>query len=388
MDAVSARVLITVPWGERLGGAENMLMAYLRNLPSDAAERHCIAFLASGSFPAEVAALGLVTVVVPAGRLRQPMKFMRTVRRLGKAIDSHGADVLLNWTGKAQLYGGPAARLSGRRPRVVWWQHGAADGNVADRVAAMLPTHAVGCSSAFIAQRQSRLWPRRPTFFVHPGIEMVKPATAADVVRARVGVPPNRKVVGLVGRIQPWKRQDRLISAIAELRRCDLDVHAIIVGGDAHGLSPEYTREVRALPERLGVADRVSFTDQVSNPLDYIAACDVMVSAAAEPFGIAMLEAMGQGVPVIALAEGGAIEIIDPGRTGILIPDAEPRTIADEIARLLAEPRRAADLAEAALATVRDRFGSMRMTDGILAALSDAAERDERGPQHAAHRDR
>ncbi len=318
--------MITAPWGERLGGAEAMLWSILRHLDRDRVDP-AVVFLQAGPFERDVASLGIPTAVVPAGRLRSPLGTSRAVRRLAGVFRERDPDLILNWSPKTQLYGGSAAKVAGLPERVVWWQHGVPSGHWMDRLATALPTAAVGCSSNASLAAQRRMTPRRDGFVVHPGVEPRRrlPTDQAEKLRGELGIPTDRAVVGILGRLQPWKGQDRVVSAVAELRRRGHDVHCLVVGGDAYGLSPDYERALRTLIRDLALEDRVTMTGQVADPDRYVSLMDVLVNASDdEPFGIVLLEAMALGVPVVAPASAGPLEIVEPDISGVLVDSARP----------------------------------------------------------------
>ena len=94
-----------------------MMWTLLRHVDRSRLEPR-IVFLESGPFEREVAALGLATHVIEAGRLRQPAKLARAVRALSGLVRRERPGVVLNWSPKTQLYGGLAG-LAGSTP-VLW----------------------------------------------------------------------------------------------------------------------------------------------------------------------------------------------------------------------------------------------------------------------------
>jgi glycosyltransferase involved in cell wall biosynthesis len=370
---MALRALIVSPLAERLGGSEEMLWLWLAHREAGALEPSVV-FLEDGSFVREVAELGVATRVLSAGRLREPGPALRTVWALAGQLRRLRPDVVVNWSAKAQLYGAPAAAVAGCGDRVVWWQHQIPARHWLDRAATRLATAAVGCSSAATQRAQAELRPRRRSFVVNPGIEIGPPPGGAAGLRAELGIPPERTVVGIVGRLQPWKGQDRFLRALAELRRRGRDVHGLLVGGDAHGLSPEYAASLERLVGELGLGERVTMTGQVDNPRPYLGLMDVAVNASeGEPFGIVLIEAMAAGVPVVAVASGGPLEIVEPGVTGLLAPSGEPGDLAAAIEELLADPARRATLAAAAAERCRERFTAARMSADLTAELGRVA---------------
>ena len=345
MHGRGVRFLVTVPWGERLGGAEAMLQAILEGAEEHQAEIELV-FFQSGPWPTELSDAGFTVEVLDAGRLRQPHRWLATVLRLASILRRRRPDVILNWSAKTQLYGAPAAVLAGMRDRIVWWQQAIPTDAWGDRVATLLPAAAIGCYSSAAAEAQHGLHPRRPTFIVGAGSPLTAEGErgAAPLAPAAGGVP----VVGLVGRLQPWKGQDRMLRAQALLHQRGVELHLLIVGGDSYGLSPEYAASLPVLVAELGLADAVTMTGQVDDAGPYIERMDVLVNASdPEPFGIVLLEGMARGVAVLAVDSGGPREIIQDGLTGALARSGEPGALADALEPLLRSAELRRELARA-----------------------------------------
>jgi glycosyltransferase involved in cell wall biosynthesis len=369
-------MVITIPWGRRLGGAEAMLQSVLEGARQSGHELEPV-FLQPGPWPAELAAAGFRVEVIDAGRVRELHRWAATVARLARLFRRRQPDVILNWSAKTHLYGAPAAVLAGMRKRLVWWQQAIPVGDRIDVFATLLPARAIGCYSHAAAAAQMKMVPRRQTFVVPAGAP-VPPARAADgPLKLSAQVP----VVGLVGRLQPWKGQDRLLRAQALLRERGHALQLVIVGGDSYGLSPEYAGSLPPLIERLGLSDAVTMTGEVPDAGPYIDQLDILVNASEpEPFGIVLLEGMARGVAVVAVDAGGPGEFIDHGKTGILARSGEPAALAEALEPLLASP----ELRRSLGAAGRDRF--MRdFTDVELRrrffAQFEALARNGAGPQ-------
>jgi len=346
-----------------------MLWQLLRNLNREKLEP-AVVFLGPGPFEREVAELGIWTTVIPAGRLRRPAATSAAIRRLAAVLRARQPDLLLDWSAKCQLYGSAAASLAGMRERVVWWQHQIPAGHWVDRLATLTPARAIGCSSAAGETAQRALWPSRPTFVVNPGIEIDPGPKGPNGLRNELGIPRERLVAGIVGRLQPWKGQDRFLAALARMRKGGRDVHGLVVGGDAYGLSPEYAAGLERLTAELGLADRVTMTGQVPDSRPYLELMDVAVSASDnEPFGIVLLEAMAAGVPVVAVAEGGPTDIVEPGVTGMLAASREPRALAAAIEAVIADPGRRAEMGAEGRRRCKERYSAGAMAERIAERL-------------------
>jgi glycosyltransferase involved in cell wall biosynthesis len=367
------RVAIVAPWGERLGGAEEMLWLALSHCDRQRLEP-MVVFLGPGPFVEEVAGLGIETVVIPAGRLRQPRSTGAAIRRLASLLKQRRAVVLLNWSAKAQLYGAPAAVAAGLGDRIVWWQHQIPEGHWVDRIATALPAQAIGCSSRAGQRAQAGLRPRRRSFVVNPGIDPGVGGNGRSGLREELAIPPGRLVVGMVGRLQPWKGQDRFLAALAELRARGRPVHGLLVGGDAYDLSPRYAAELERMVPELGLSEWVTMTGQVDDARPYFELMDVAVNASeAEPFGIVLLEAMAAGAAVVAVASGGPLDIVEPGVNGVLAESGQPGALAEAIDSLLRDPARRAEMAREGAVRCRERFAARGMADRLTDALIEVA---------------
>jgi len=369
------KVVITLPVGERLGGAENMLWTFLRHVDRRRIEPFVV-FLHGGPFEREVASLGIGTTVLHAGRLRHIATTARTITTLAQFLRRDRPPLLLNWMGKAQVYGASAAIIAGIGDRIVWWQHGVPSAHWLDRLATILPARAIGCSSRAAASAQERMRPRRPTFVVHPGIDSPPPTSEqALTLRRQFSIPDEAIVLGIVGRLQPWKGQHHFIHALATLRERGHDVRGFVVGGNAYNLSPGYDEHVHDLARTLGVEKYVLFTGQVEDALPYIAGMDALVNASdPEPFGIVVIEAMALGVPVVAVGTGGPAEIIEPGRSGLLVPRSAPDVLADALEPLVQDSELRLRLGLGGRERYRERFSAVRMADALQSRLEELGQ--------------
>jgi glycosyltransferase involved in cell wall biosynthesis len=364
------KVLFVMPFAHRHGGAENILWAYLRNVDRDRVEP-ALVFFDHGPFRDEVAALGMSAHVLRPADCPRP-RIALYPPRLARIVRRERADIVFSWMIDAQPFASLAGLLTGRARRVAWWQANLPTGTFGERLATALPARAVFLYSHSTAAAQRQIRPRRRTIVVHPGIDA--PGRLGDGERERLrrelGLPDDRPVVGIVGRLMSWKGQHHVLRALALLRERGHAVHGLIVGGDAYDLEPGYEASLHRLASELGLDDSVTFTGQVPDATAYMQLMDIAVNASDhEPFGIVVLEAMAQDVPFVAVASGGPAEIIEDGESGLLVPAATPEHFADALQSLVASPDLRRRLAEGGRRRYRERFTSDRMVEDITTAI-------------------
>lgn len=151
-------------------------------------------------------------------------------------------------------------------------------------------------------------------------------------------------VYGILSRLAHWKGQHVALEALASMPRG----HLVLVGSPFFGEEP-YEAHLRDLASRLGIADRVHFLGFRPDVPAILASIDGLLhtSIAPEPFGRVVLEGLLSGKPVVATDAGGVPELIDPGRTGWLVPMADPIALARVLRSWQEQPMETARVAAA-----------------------------------------
>lgn len=177
-------------------------------------------------------------------------------------------------------------------------------------------------------------------------------------VRSSLDVPGQVPLVGMIGRISPWKGQHVFVEALALLSRRFPAVHGVIVGFAEEADGPGYADRVRRQARDLGLAGRLCMTGFREDVPQLLAVMDAVVhcSVEPEPFGRVIIEGMAAGRPVVGSRAGGAVEIITDGVDGLLVPPGDPAALADALADLLSNPTKAARLGTTARQTALQRF--------------------------------
>jgi glycosyltransferase involved in cell wall biosynthesis len=161
----------------------------------------------------------------------------------------------------------------------------------------------------------------------------------ANAAPAILGIPPHARIILAAGRLHPNKAFDVLLRALPKIP----DAHLALAGD-----GPERAA-LQSQAARENIVDRVHFLGWRTDTAALLAACDLFVCPSRhEPLGNVILEAFSARRPVIAAAAAGPTELIDSGRTGLLVPIDDPQALAEAITRLLNAPEEAARLAQAA----------------------------------------
>lgn len=167
-------------------------------------------------------------------------------------------------------------------------------------------------------------------------LELFKP-TDRQSARGLLGIRENQ-VILYVGRIEKLKGIEILLRAVTFLESTS-DRRVVIVGGSP-GNDAELDR-LKALSVELGIAEQVTFTGAVSQtelPRYYSAADTFVFPSHSESFGLAVLEAMACGTPVVVSRVGGLKTFVDSGKTGYLVPWRCPEAFTQRLETLLANP--------------------------------------------------
>jgi glycosyltransferase involved in cell wall biosynthesis len=168
-------------------------------------------------------------------------------------------------------------------------------------------------------------------------------------------------LVGTVGHLAPIKGLDVFVRAAASISARRPDVQFVIIGEDK---SPQmdHRRLLERLIAELGLSGIVTMPGWSNDMPAALSSLTLFVSAArSEPFGLAIVEAMAAGLPIVAAASEGALEIIEDGRSGRLVAVDDPEALAQAINDLLDDPLERSRLGRNALLAARERFSLARM---------------------------
>lgn len=333
------KVAIIMPLAEQRGGGEKRLWDLMLE-GRNAGIEWLLIFQADGPLVEKIKQLGIDVRVIASGRLRQAYRFLATVLKIATVVRREQVDVILSWMWKAHLYGCPAAFLSGVPS--LWSQLEVPDDSWLKRKVTMLPAAGILINSKAGEAKLEKLCLQRPIRLVYPGVALdcFNPSTlpSASQARQQLSLPLNGPLIGIVGRLQPWKGIHILIEALPMVLQRYPDAHCVVVGG-THDLEPEYEDFLKEQIATLGLNNRVILAGLQHNVPEWMQSMDVFVHASDnEPFGIVVIEAMALGKPIVASDTGGPTEIITDGVNGLLTPYSDSKALAKAILRYLDDP--------------------------------------------------
>jgi len=285
-----------------------------------------------------------IRVVPELVRNPHPLKDLLAARRLRRILREEAPAVVHTHTSKAGLLGRWAAHKEGV-PRIVHSTHGhpfSIHGRLAGRLYTFLERRAAAwCDALAVLSRDEtgeylrrRIGGADRILAIGNGLPPSAYSVetgAAERIRRELRLR-GQFVVGTVCRLSREKGLPCLLEAFARLGPSAV---LLIVGDGPMRVS------IEGRARRPDLAGRVHFAGFQRRPAEWMAAMDVFVLASTyEGFGLAALEAMAAGVPVVATRVGGLRELLEGGRGGVLVPPGDPEALATAIRSLMADHRR------------------------------------------------
>lgn len=191
------------------------------------------------------------------------------------------------------------------------------------------------------------------------GVDMdrFQPASAdeRDRLRRQLGWSDQRILI-YTGKLNRGKGLELLLRSWKALAADYADAHLVLLGGGANQhLSCE--AELRAFVAEHQLEQRVTFTGNVNNVPEYLQAADLFVfPSESEALGLSLVEAMACGLPTVATAVGGILDVIDQENVGLLFPVRDEAAFTAQVRRLLDDPALARRIAQAGQASATKRF--------------------------------
>jgi glycosyltransferase involved in cell wall biosynthesis len=320
--------------GNLYGGIESILAAIARG---GAVNEHEFALCFEGRLAAELAAAGATVHLLGPVSMRKPHSAAAARRVLASVVRGRAFDrVICHAPWSQGLFGGVIRRAG--RP-LVFWAHDLMTGrHWTERLARRVTPDLAICNSHFTARSLAALYPGASPVIIYAPVEM--PAAEAidrSAVRAALGTARDSVVIVQACRSEEWKGHESLLEALIALR----DVAAWTwwqVGGAQRPHERAFLGRLKDQAERAGVGDRIRWLGERSDVRELLAAADVYCqpNLDPEPFGIAFVEALAAGVPVVTTRQGAAEEVLD-ATCAVLVPPRQPAALEAALRELIAD---------------------------------------------------
>jgi glycosyltransferase involved in cell wall biosynthesis len=302
---------------------------------------------------------------------------IRTIRALIGLVRRDGVAVLHSDAPRTAFYAGVAARLTHRAH--LWHLRAAVTHSpLADFVILALTDRVVAVSHA-AATRSAAVTRFRATEIVPTGIP-VAAHLEARAARRELGLPQDCLVAGVVGRVEPDKGGDDAIAAFASMRAAHPDSILAFLG--AADMQDRWVTTLRTAATVAGAGGAIQFLGERPRAARLLPAFDfVLHPSRHEALPRVLIEALQCGVPTVAYAVGGVPEVIEDGRTGVLVAPGDTRALGSALTALASNPARRARLGRAGPERARERFSVDAMGRDLVRIYSGLI----RGAPGAAH---
>ena len=298
---------------------------------------------------------------------------MLSANRIARFLAQNNIDVLHAHVARDYLAAAVAARSA--KARLVITRHVMFPMKSFHRLALRNVDRAIAVSPAMV-ENLERIFPRNKIVVIPNGVTFDaqaddREAKAAEF-RSLHSIPRDAPLVVTLGELKPLKGQRDLVLAANEVLKRHDDAYFVIAGKD-NSIDQKFRRELKRLAKVLGLERRVIWLDWLDDISPLLAAADLFVSPShSESFGLAILDAMAAGVPVVASATDGAKTLISDANA--LVPIKDPLALATTITKFLDDPDERRELAERLANDARSRFSLATMVDATEQAYQEVLE--------------
>ncbi|MDH4197477.1 MAG: glycosyltransferase family 4 protein [Candidatus Aminicenantes bacterium] len=389
MTAEPVRILYLHPTAG-LSGASSSLLSLFEQIDRRRFEP-LLLLPEEGDFSRQARSIGVETLVLRSMvrfeegyRLSRFPRILRSIYELAKVVKRKGIRIIHSNSPRTAYLGGTAARIAGvgsvthvrdihlnpfsdrRKARFL--------GRLSDAVVAV----SSATKGAIVSVTPSL---EAKTRVIYNGIDVKKmDDLPGRNVRPELGVEDDAPLIGSVGLLHPVKGPDMLIRAAARLKKSFPSLKVLLVGDVLLKQDLTYKQELEELARKEFIGDIVIFTGYREDVFDLMRAMDVLVHPAVypDPLPRTLLEAGALRRPIVATGVGGVAEIVEHGRSGLLVEPSNPEALAEAVASLLNDRAKAAALAAEARRKVERSFSLEKHVENMTALYEEVLARRRR----------
>jgi glycosyltransferase involved in cell wall biosynthesis len=292
---------------------------------------------------------------------------MFSAKRIARFIGKHGIQIVHAHVARDYLTASIASR-SADGSKMVLTRHVMFPMKPFHRFALRNVTAAVAVSPP-VREQLLKIFPSEKVRLIANGIAMTEGrasrAAEGKAFRELHDIPNEVPLIATLGELKPLKGQRDFVLAANQVIKRHPDSRFVIAGTD-NSLDQRFRRELKRLVRVLGHEDRFLWLDWLDDVHPLLAAADIFVSPShTESFGLAILDAMAAGTPIVATETDGAKELMIS--TNALVGIKDPLALAETICRLIEDDEARKTLGSQLERSARERFS--------LASMIDATER-------------
>jgi glycosyltransferase involved in cell wall biosynthesis len=360
--------------GNLYGGIERMLATVAQHAHLEPRLQHEFAFCFDGKIAGELRAAGAAVHLLGPVRFSRPWTLWRARRNLRRLLAAGRYDAAICHACWPHAAFAAAVRRAG--VPLVFWAHDAMRGDSRfERKAAKTPPDLVIANSRFSAGLVPNVFPTAPTRVIY-----------CPTSNERTAGPISLDSVPLIViccRFERWKGHALLLSALQQLAADGVAFRCAIAGRAQRPAETEYLAELHAQAAAGGIAGQIDWLGHVDDVPSLLARARVhcQPNTGPEPFGIAFIEALAAGVPVVTTRLGAAPEIV-VGDVGELVEPDNPAALASALRRWLDRPADPA-LADRCRARARALCDPARQLEALYTALLGVTGAERSAPGRA-----
>ena len=365
--------LLHVHSGNLYGGVETLMVTLVREGYRYPPLQSEFALCYDARLASELRAAGAKLHMLGEARARNLLSLLEARRRLRRVLAQGSYDAVVTHMPWAQALFGSTARVHGGVP-LVFWMHDAANGrHWLERWAARTRPVLVLCNSHYTASTLNLLYPNNHAEVItYPVVTERQSVGTEEVgsIRREFDTPVDATVIIQASRMEAWKGHELHLRSLGALR--DLPGWIVwLVGGAQRSAEQRYQAKLERMATELGIAERVRYLGHRSDVPRLLRAADVYCqpNQGPEPFGIAFIEALAAGLPVVSTDFGGARETINEN-CGALVTPGDVEGLSRVLRNLILDPRERRRLGKAGPARARKLCDPATQMERIDSAIS------------------
>ena len=354
--------------GNLFGGIETFLVTLARLEQVEAGTESSFILSHEGRLATELREAGAPVRVLAGARIRNPWAVRRVRTEVRAEAERQRPDLAVAHGPWAYYVFGHA--LTESKAPIVFWQHGLADRGLLHLLAGRRRPAAVIANSEVTAHTTPRVFPGLAARVVRYPVQELKQSRSREEVREELGAGDDVIIVQ-TSRFEPWKGHKLLLTAL--LQQPDLPWQLWYAGGQTRPVERRLRAELEALATERRAQSRVRFLGERRDIADVLGAADVFCqpNTGREPYGLAPVEALGVGLPMV-VTEAGATALHVSHEWGRLVP-VSPDALAGALSELIRDPELRGRMGERARAHYRDHFSTGRLITEMNEALRSIA---------------